>query len=65
MWSPRRLYTTALRTTVWGDGTASTGTTAGTGSGLAQSLTVYGRLPSLTGAVPGVYTDTVTITITY
>ena len=60
-----QLYTTALRTTIWGDGTASTGTTAGTGSGLAQSLTVYGRLPSLTGAIPGVYTDTVTITITY
>lgn len=60
-----QLYKDSSRTTVWGDGTSSTSTTAGTGSGSAQSLTIYGRLPSLSGAVPGNYTDTVTVTITY
>ncbi len=57
-----QLYTDALRTTVWNE---STGVMAGTGSGANQSLTVYGRLPSLTGAVPGTYTDTVVVTVTY
>lgn len=60
-----QLYTTTGRTTVWGDGTASSGTDSGTGNGLVQSVTVYGRLPALSGAVPGVYTDTVTVTVTY
>lgn len=59
-----QIYTDAARTTVWGDGTSSS-VSAGTGTGSNQSLTVYGRLPALTGAVPGTYTDTVTVTITY
>ena len=57
-----QLYSDTLRTTVWDD---SSGQVPGTGSGANQSLTVYGRLPSLTGAVPGTYTDTVVVTITY
>ena len=40
------LYTSAARTTVWGDGTASTATIGGTGTGTAQSVTVYGRVSS-------------------
>ena len=60
-----QLYLDSGRTTVWGDGTASSSTKSGTGSGSAQSLTVYGRIPSLSGVVPGTYTDTVTVTITY
>lgn len=38
----------------------------GTGNGAAQSVTIYGRVPS-TGTAPptGLYTDTVTMTITY
>lgn len=60
-----QLYTDVGRTTVWGDGTASSSTVSGTGSGSAQTLTVYGRLPSLSGAVPGAYTDTVVVTVTY
>lgn len=59
-----QLYTDAARTTVWGNGTGSS-TVGGTGSGANQQLTIYGRLPSLSGAVPGNYTDTVTVTITY
>jgi len=60
-----QLYTDVARSTVWGDGTASSSTVAGTGSGGNQTLTIYGRIPALTGAVPGTYTDTVTVTISY
>jgi spore coat protein U-like protein len=60
-----QLYTDSGRSSVWGDGTSSTNTAPGTGSGSAQSINIYGRLPSLSGAVPGAYTDTVTVTITY
>ncbi|WP_431048049.1 Csu type fimbrial protein [Roseateles sp. L2-2] len=60
-----QLYLDSGRTTVFGDGTASSSTKSGTGSGSAQSISVYGRVPSLAGVVPGAYTDTVTVTITY
>ena len=60
-----QLYSDVLRTTVWGDGTSSSSTLAGTGTGSNQTLTIYGRMPSVTGAVPGSYTDTVTVTVTY
>lgn len=60
------LYTTAGRTTVWGDGSGSTGTLGGTGSGSAQSATVYGRIGSgQTSVPPGNYADTVSVTVTY
>ena len=60
-----QLYSDLGHTTVWGDGTATSSTTAGTGLGTNQSLTIYGRLPSLSGSAPGLYTDTVTVTISY
>ena len=60
-----QLYADSLRTTVWGDGTSASSTVPGTGTGSNQTLTVYGRLPSVTGAIPGTYTDTVTVTVTY
>lgn len=60
-----QLYTDVGRSTVWGDGTASSSTSAGTGTGSAQTLSIYGRLPSIANAVPGSYTDTVTVTVTY
>ena len=60
-----QLYLDAGRATVWGDGTASSSTSAGTGTGSAQTLTIYGRLPSLANVVPGSYTDTVTVTVSY
>jgi spore coat protein U-like protein len=70
------LYTTAAHSTVWGDGTGSSVTQAGTGTGMAaadaQSLTVFGQLPDnatnqaapVTGATT-TYTDTITVTVTY
>ena len=60
------LYTDAGRTSVWGDGTGSTATFSNTGSGLAQAVTVYGRVPSgQTTVPPGSYADTVSVTVTY
>ena len=60
-----QLYSDSARSIVWGDGTASSATVQGTGSGSAQTLTVYGRIPALGGAAPGAYTDTVTILVTF
>lgn len=60
------IYTSAARTTVWGDGTASTATIGGTGTGTAQNVTVYGRVSSgQTGVPAGAYADTVAVTVTY
>lgn len=60
------LYRDSGRTQVWGDGTGSTYTIANTGSGSAQSFTVYGRVPGGQSSAPaGGYTDTVGVTITY
>lgn len=60
-----QLYTNAARNIVWGDGSGGSSSAAGTGSGSSQTLTIYGRLPSLSGVVPGSYSDTVTVTISY
>ena len=60
------LYTDAGHTTVWGNGTSSTGTFTGTGSGSTQNITVYGQIPgSQTGVPAGSYSDTVSVTVTY
>jgi spore coat protein U-like protein len=66
------LFTTNGYTTVWGDGTGTTGRGSGTGAGMAignaQSLIVYGRLLASANTGPvgaGTYTDTITATITY
>jgi spore coat protein U domain-containing protein, fimbrial subunit CupE1/2/3/6 len=58
------LYQDAARTQPWGD-SAGTNTVAGTGSGLTQSLTVYGRVPAQNTPAPGTYSDTVVVTVTY
>ncbi len=58
------LYTDSARTTVWGN-TVGTNTVAGTGSGLAQNSTVFGRVPVQTTPAPAVYSDTIVATITY
>lgn len=58
------LFQDTGRTINWGT-TVSTDTTAGTGSGVAQPLTVYGRIAASQFVAPGAYTDTVTATITF
>ena len=59
------LYTSAARTTVWGDGTSSSVTVSGTGSGSLQSLSVYGRIPASQSVAIGSYSDTITATISF
>ncbi|MEF9387891.1 spore coat protein U domain-containing protein [Ralstonia solanacearum species complex bacterium KE056] len=59
------LYTSSAYTTAWGDGSGSSSTVAGTGTGLAQSTTVFGRLPAQTTPQAGTYTDTIIVTVTY
>lgn len=57
------LYKDSGYATVWG---ASGGAlVSGTGSGAAQSLTVYGRIAAQQTSIAGSYTDTVTVTVTY
>ncbi|MDR6454232.1 Csu type fimbrial protein [Variovorax paradoxus] len=62
---PYRLYSNAARTAPWGN-VIDTNTVASTGNGLAQALTVYGRvLGSSLNVRPDSYRDTVTVTVTY
>jgi spore coat protein U-like protein len=58
------LYQDASRVTAWGD-TVGANTMAGIGSGLAQTFTVYGRVPAQNTPAPGTYADTVVMTISY
>jgi spore coat protein U-like protein len=58
------LYQDASRVTPWGD-SVGVNTMAGTGTGLAQNFTVYGRVPAQTTPAPGTYSDTVVMTISY
>lgn len=58
------MYRDSARTLNWGS-TAGTDTGGGTGSGAAQTLTVYGRVPGGQYVAPGAYTDTITATITF
>ncbi len=59
------LYTDSGRTSVWGNGTAGV-TIADTGTGSAQSKTIYGKVAAAQSTVPaGSYVDTVAVTVTY
>ncbi|WP_404712934.1 spore coat U domain-containing protein [Sphingomonas sp. MMS24-J13] len=58
------LYRDGGHTSNWGQ-TAGTDTVAGTGSGTAQSLTVYGLVPAGQTPPAGSYSDTITVTVSY
>jgi len=55
------LYTDSNRTNPWSGTTA----VSGTGTGAAQSIPLYGRVPAAVGAVLGTYSDSVQITVSY
>lgn len=59
------LYRDSGRTQVWGDGSDGSGTVAGSGTGAAQTSTVYATLPMQTSPPPGTYADTITVTVTF
>ena len=58
------LYRDSAHTLNWGN-TVGTDTQSGTGSGSAQSLTVYGQVAASQFVAPGSYTDTITATVSY
>jgi spore coat protein U-like protein len=61
-----QLYSTAGRTTIWGNGTGGTVTVSDTLVGFAsRNYTVFGRIPTLQGVKPGAYVDTITVTVSY
>lgn len=59
------LYTTAGLATVFGDGTAGTGTISGTGTGAAVNTVVYGSLSLNQFIQPDSYSDVITATVTF
>ena len=63
---PYELYKDSGRSTRWGNTLNST-TLSGTGTGAAQTIPIYGRVPPTTGpgTAPGTYSDTIQVTITY
>jgi len=58
------IYQDAARSAPWGD-TIGTNTIGGTGTGSVQNYTAYGRVPTQTTPTPGIYTDTIVVTVTY
>ena len=58
------LFSNSAMTTNWGN-TVGTDTSAGTGTGAAQTLTVYGKIPAGTAPAADGYSDTITATVTY
>jgi len=64
------VYIDNTRTTIWGDGSSGTSLISGnitaTSGGTTHSSTVYGRIPSgqQTASV-GLYSDILTVTVTY
>jgi spore coat protein U-like protein len=60
-----QLYQDSGYSMVWGDGATGGVVYPGTGTGTAQTITVYGQVPSQSTPSAGTYQDTVTATITY
>lgn len=60
-----QLYTEASRSLIWGDGSAGTNSIAGTAGTTGDTHNLYGRVPAQAQAVPGSYSDTLLVTITY
>ena len=58
------VYTSAARTTVWGDGTGAE-KVSGIGNGAAQSISAYGRIFAGQVVPAAAYADTDNVTITY
>jgi spore coat protein U-like protein len=58
-----QLFSDAARTINWGN-SAGTNWVSGTGTGAAQTYTIYGRIPGRQNDPSGSYTDTITASVT-
>lgn len=58
------LFSDAGRVTLWGE-TILTDTVSATGDGTQQDFTIYGRVTPQVTPAPAVYTDTITVTVTF
>jgi spore coat protein U-like protein len=58
------LYTSAARTTVWGDGSGGSSAFA-INADATTALSVFGRIPAGQDAAVGTYTDSITATVTF
>ena len=61
---PYTLHQNPARSLAWGNQASDT-LQRPTGTGSDETLTVYGRVPTVANAVPGDYVDTVTVTVSY
>lgn len=59
------IYTSNSYAAVWGDGTNSTVTQSYGGGGASTTFTAYGKIPTGQYVLPGLYGDSITITVTY
>jgi spore coat protein U-like protein len=59
-----QLYRDASRSEIWGN-TVGVDAVSGSGTGLAQSVTVFGSIPAKQVVPAGNYQDTITVTIYY
>lgn len=59
-----QLYSDALRSTLWGDGTTGS-TVTGVGTGLQVGHTVYGRIANGQNVPNGSYADTITVSLDF
>jgi spore coat protein U-like protein len=57
------LYTDALRSIVWGDGSGATSLVSGTAT--SALYTVYGRIPAGQKVTAGSYGDVITVTLSF
>jgi len=60
---PYNLYSNAARTQNWGN--QSSDWVSGTGTGLVQSLIIYGKIPAGANVPADTYNDTITVTVAY
>ncbi|MGA9855435.1 MAG: spore coat U domain-containing protein [Gammaproteobacteria bacterium] len=60
------LYTTASLTTVWGNGTGGTGNIVQTFKNKSTTtFDVYGQITAQQNVVPGAYSDSITVTVSF
>jgi spore coat protein U-like protein len=60
-----QIYSDLANSVVWGDGSGGTSTVSASASAAGTTSNAYGRVPHQPSAVPGTYTDTIIVTVSY